>query len=227
VRCVADGEVRAYETATGEPRWAVPLPTIDDLHREWALPSGHDGIVHVGYTDPLFSWGVHGGFLKIDAETGVDTMVNSQGAVRSPATFAGDDVWYRYGEVGAMRQGVFTGIEGRLADGRTMRTLDGAAFTGQGTPPAVADGVAYAMRADGGFLDAYDADATEGCSDAGAYRLCTPLWSAPVTGAGCGAATCAPRWSAATPGVPTQVVVASGRVLVLTGTGELVAFGLP
>jgi outer membrane protein assembly factor BamB len=179
---VADGEVRAYETATGEPRWAVPLPTIADLHREWAPPSSHDGIVHVGYTDPLFSWGVHGGFLKIDAGTGVDTMVDSQSAVRSPATFDGDDVWYRYAEVGPMGQGVFTGIEGRLADGRTMRTLDGAAFTGQGTPPAVADGVAYAMRADDGFLDAYDADATEGCSDAGAYRLCTPLWSAPVTG---------------------------------------------
>jgi outer membrane protein assembly factor BamB len=248
---VADAEVRGYEAATGEPRWAVPLPTIGDLHREWAPPSSRDGVVHVGYTDPLTSGGVHGGFLKIDAGTGVDTMVGSQGAVRSPATFTGDDVWYRYAEVGPMGQGAFSGIEGRLTDGRTLRTLDSPTATGQGTPPAVAGGVAYAGRADGGFLDAYDADATEGCSDAGNYRLCTPLWSAPVTGGarpavsgstvfaatGTGVAAYAtegvrgpdqqPRWRADVAGasaVALHPAAAATRVFVGSSDGTLEAF---
>lgn len=68
--------------------------------------------------------------------------------------------------------------------------------------PSVANGVVY-VTSDDGQVHALDA-------------------------AGCGAATCAPLWSAALPAAPSSpVTVADGRPFVGTTTGDLVAFALP
>lgn len=179
---VADGEVRAYEQATGALRWQVPLPTYAGVHRTWSEPSAHGGQVYVGYMDPLFSWGARGGFLVIDVRTGEATESNGSGGALSTATFAGDDIWYRFGEIGPQAQGAFTGIEGRLADGRTWRSLEPAVGQGDESPPAVADGVVYARRSTSGQFDAYDAAGVENCQPIGNYQACSPLWSAPITG---------------------------------------------
>jgi outer membrane protein assembly factor BamB len=146
------------------------------------------------------SW--HGGFLTIDADSGDDTLVGSQAAVRSPATFASA-----------------VALDGtRVFVGSSAGTLEAFAAAGCGeaptcapvwqgttggavTAPAVANEVVYVGSADG-FVHAFAA-------------------------AGCGQPACAPLWSAATPGEPTQVVVADGRVHVLTSAGDLAAIGLP
>jgi outer membrane protein assembly factor BamB len=182
VAFVADGEVRAYEQTTGALRWHVPLPQHPIGSRTWTPLSGRDGNVYVGFTDPLTSGGVHGGFLVVDALTGEAHESFSQGAPQSTATFAGDDVWYAYVEVAPMAQGAFAGVEGRLADGRTMRSFEVPSASANAGAPAVGGGLVYARRSNGGFLDAFDAAAQENCSNAGNFRLCSPLWSAPVVG---------------------------------------------
>lgn len=180
---VADGDALAYEDDTGATRWEVALPPVGDLHRAWQPPSSRDAVVHVGYTNPLFSSGLSGGFLLIDARTGADTDTGRDVGVESPPTFSGEDTWYSYGEVGPLGQGIFLGIEGRLADGRTVRTIE-AGTSGASSPPApaVAGGMVFTTPGGGGSLDAYDATATENCSDLGNFRSCTPLWSAAVSG---------------------------------------------
>lgn len=58
------------------------------------------------------------------------------------------------------------------------------------------------VRSDDGYVHAFDADS-------------------------CGAATCQPPWNAATPGSPGSPILANGRVIVTTATGEVAVFGLP
>lgn len=180
------GSVKAFEAATGAPRFDVPLPQYpyEGYSRTWSPPSAHDGTIYVGYMDPLTSGGAGGGFAHVDAATGAVSEHGSGAAVLTTATFAGDDVWYGYGLIAPFAGGVYVGIEGQLADGRLFRSVEEQAGSGPivGATPTVAGGVVYAARTAGGFLDAYDAAAVENCTDVGGFRACTPLWSASVAG---------------------------------------------
>ena len=180
-------DVKAYEATSGALRFDVPLPQppIEGLFRTFGSPSAHDGTIYVGFMDPLTSGGAGGGFVQVEAATGAVSEAGGGAAALSTATFAGDDLWYRFGQVAPLAQGTFVGIEGRLADGRTFRSIEpplGGQGPISGSPPAAAGGVVYASRTTGGFLDAFDAAAIENCSDIGSFRGCTPLWSAPVEG---------------------------------------------
>lgn len=176
--------LRAYEAGTGALRWEVPLPWEHPFGpRSFSDLSSHDGTVHVGYLDPLTSGGAGGGFVTVDARTGESAMRGGGAAPTSAATFTGDDVWYRFASAAPMAGGVFEGVEGRLADGTIVRSIERPDNGGsEGLSPAVSGGVVYASRSGGGFLDAFDAAGVENCTDVGTVVGCNPLWSAPVAG---------------------------------------------
>jgi outer membrane protein assembly factor BamB len=139
----------------------------------------------VGYGDPLTSGGSHGDFLTVDVRTGTVTG-GADGASSyiptSAATFVGGDTWYAYGAAFPLAGGGITGIRGELADGQTIATFTDVGGSGTPSgPPVVADGIAYAVRPGGAFIDAIDATGGGDCTN---YLppFCDPLWSAPITG---------------------------------------------
>ena len=188
---VVDGDsVQAYEAGSGALRWDTPLPPSGGGlgSRRWTPPAARGDTVLIGYGDPLTSGGSHGGFVGFDGVTGEVTdgggcCVGGVAVPTSPLSFVGDDVWFAAAYVAPLAGGAWAGIEGHSAAGQVVRTL--TTTNGSGATagsPAVAGGVAYFARPGGGFLDAIDATGVEGCTDAGAFVSCTPLWSAPVTG---------------------------------------------
>jgi outer membrane protein assembly factor BamB len=136
-------------------------------------------------------------------------------------------------------------------DGATRWTAN--LGNGAGLPPIVVDGRVLAWGVVGGAPRwlAFDATGTRGC--AGVPRVCTPLWvtegaeagaldaAAALAGgtlfrvvgdrleayasAGCGAAVCAPKWSAMIGGTNASApAVANGVVYAATDTGRIKAF---
>jgi hypothetical protein len=213
---VVDGDsVVAYEADTGTLRWDTPLPPFADdftRPRTWAGPAARGGTVHVGYTDPLTSGGAGGGFAQVDATTGTVTTTGGSSGVTGPATFVGDDVWFGWHAVEPLAVGAFSGVEGRLADGRIVRSVTQVDGTGAiSGDPAVAGGMAYAARPGGGYVDAIDATGTEGCTDYGAFLACMPLWSAPVAGTAAVAASGATLYASTATGVAAYATGASVR----------------
>lgn len=189
---VLDGDsAQAYEAGTGAVRWDTALPPFPfpELgHREWSAPSAHGATVFVGFGDPLTSGGSSGGFARFDALTGEVTGTDTGGGGGSfvpvsAASFVGQDRWFAGKFVTPSPPQGFAGPVGQLDSGRTVTSITEVGGSGAtaGTP-AVAGGMVYFARPQGGFVDAIDAAGVEGCTTFGSIVDCRPLWSAPVTG---------------------------------------------
>lgn len=178
----------AYEIGTGVPRFDLTLPGFPFPEfgtRQFTGLSVKGAVAYVGFGDPLTSGGSHGGFLTVDVATGTVTGGDGGGGSFVPtsaAAFVGGDTWYAYGLAAPLAGGGFAGIRGVLADGRTIATVTNVGGSGLASgPPVVADGVAYAVRPGGTFIDAIDATLSGGC-ETYLGTGCDPLWSAPITG---------------------------------------------